>query len=116
MGFAASFNHPGGNATGVYLVTRALEAKRLELLRELLPNATVVGVLVNTTSTGQEGKVNEIQEAARALGRKVVFLDASSDRDFDAAFASLVEQHIPALLVTADGFLNTRPTSRASKC
>ena len=109
LGMTASFNRPGGNATGVYIVTRALEAKRLELLRELVPDASVIGVLVNPTGTANDEKIRQIQEAARALGREVYFVNASSDRDFDGAFATLLQQKVRALVVTPDGYLNTRP-------
>jgi putative tryptophan/tyrosine transport system substrate-binding protein len=114
LGMVASFNHPTRNATGVYIVTTALEAKRLELLRELLPDASVIGALVNPTSSENQEKLREIREAAQALGLQVYFVNASSDREFDSAFANLVQHKIHALVVTADGFLNTRPKQLAA--
>jgi len=109
IGLVASFNRPGGNATGVYVISAALEAKRLELLRELMPEAAVIGFLVNPTSPTTEVKTKEVQEAARVLGRQLYVVNASTERDFDKAFATLVQRQAGALIVTADPFFNSRP-------
>jgi putative tryptophan/tyrosine transport system substrate-binding protein len=107
-GIVESFNQPGGNATGVYVVTRGLDAKRLELLRELVPNLSVIGFLLNPTNPTTEGKVQEMRDAAHTLGQQLHVVYASSDRDFDKAFAILVGQRVGALAVTADPFFKSR--------
>ena len=91
-GFVASLNRPGGNATGVYLFTAALEPKKLELLHELVPKAVVIGVLVNPRSPNAETISKNLQEAARRLGLQIHVVNASTEGDFIAAFATLVQQ------------------------
>jgi putative tryptophan/tyrosine transport system substrate-binding protein len=105
-GLVASFNRPGGNMTGTsWLGGFTLAAKRLELLHEAAPGAAVMGALVNPTNPGAEGEVRELTEAARALGLRLHILNASTAREVDAAFATLVQQQVAAVLVTADNFL-----------
>ena len=108
MGLVASFNRPGGNLTGVATFTSGLEPKRLEFLRELVPTAGVIGALMNPTRPGAESQLRDVQDAAGALGLQIVVLNASSDRDIDAAFATLVQQRVGALLVASDPFLFNR--------
>jgi putative tryptophan/tyrosine transport system substrate-binding protein len=103
-GIVASFNRPGGNATGVYSLTSTLEAKRLELLHEVVPNAAVIAVLVNPNFSETERQLKEAQEAARVLGLKLLVLQAGSESEIHAAFATLVKQRVGALLVAADPF------------
>ena len=91
-GLVASISHPGGNATGVSLLTEAPEGKRLGLLKELAPSATVFGVLIDPNYPGHEAQVRDVQEAAHAIVRQVQFADAGNDRELEAAFATLVEQ------------------------
>ena len=105
-GIVASFNRPDGNATGVYLFTRALQAKKLELLAQLAPNAATIAVLANPNSPIVETQVKELQEAARLLGRRLIVLNASSEKEIDAAFAALVQQRANGLIVSADPFFN----------
>ena len=107
-GLVASISHPGGNATGVSLLTEAPEGKRLGLLKELAPSATVFGVLIDPNYPGHEAQVRDVQEAARAIVRQVQFANAGNDRELEAAFATLVEQGATALLVTAAPFFDTR--------
>jgi ABC-type uncharacterized transport system substrate-binding protein len=104
-GFVASFNRPGGNATGINLLLSATEAKRLGLLRELVPSATLIGVLFNSAMPTFDGQLNEIQEAARAMGQRIHVLHVTNEREIDAAFASAAELQVGALLVTADPFM-----------
>jgi putative tryptophan/tyrosine transport system substrate-binding protein len=104
----ATISHPGGNATGVSLLTEAPEGKRLGLLKELAPSATVFGVLIDPNYPGHEAQVRDVQEAARAIDRQVQFANAGNDRELEAAFATLVEQGATALLVTAAPFFDTR--------
>jgi putative tryptophan/tyrosine transport system substrate-binding protein len=107
-GLVASISHPGGNATGVSLLTEEPEGKRLGLLKELAPNATVFGVLIDPNNPGHEAQVRDVQEAARAIVRQVQFANTGNDRELEAAFATLVEQRATALLVTAAPFFDTR--------
>jgi putative ABC transport system substrate-binding protein len=107
-GFVASLSRPGGNLTGVFNFTTALEAKRLGLLRELIPAAATVGVLLNPKTPNAGKQLNEIREAARAVGQQIQILNASSDRELDRAFESLAQLHARALLVGSDPFFNSR--------
>jgi putative tryptophan/tyrosine transport system substrate-binding protein len=108
FGLVASLARPGGNATGVSLLTEASEGKRLGLLKELAPNAAVFGVLIDPNYPGHEAHKRDVQEAARAIGRQIQFANAGDDRELEAAFATLVEQGATALLVTADPFFDTK--------
>ena len=104
LGLVASLNRPGGNVTGVSFQSNALGAKRLELLRELVPSAAAIGFLVNPNNPNTDSETADVQAAARALGQQLHVENASSDRDIDAAFASFVRQQVNALSVAADGF------------
>jgi putative ABC transport system substrate-binding protein len=108
LGLIASFNRPGGNITGVSTLSPTLEAKRLGLLRELVPNAVTVAVLLNPTNPDADLQRREIQVAATAIGRPLLIFSASSESDFDTAFAAIVEQRADALLVGSDTFFNSR--------
>jgi putative tryptophan/tyrosine transport system substrate-binding protein len=99
-----SFSRPGANVTGVSYLSAALEPKRLELLRELVPHAAVFAVLANPNFQDTEAQVRELEAAARVIGQQLVILNASTEADFDTAFASMVEKRIGALLVSADPF------------
>jgi putative tryptophan/tyrosine transport system substrate-binding protein len=107
-GLVASFNRPGGNVTAVAPSNTLLSGKRLELLRELVPTATVIGVLVNPKSPDSVFQSEDTKEAARTLRQQIRVVNASSERDIDAAFAILVEHRIGALLATLDPFFDTR--------
>jgi putative ABC transport system substrate-binding protein len=104
MGLVASLNRPGGNATGVYMLTSALEPKRLELLRELVPNAEVIGVLVDPNSPDTEIQLRDLPVAAQSLGQQIRFLRAGNEGDIDAAFATLIKQKMGALVVASSPF------------
>jgi len=108
IGLVASLNRPGGNATGVSLLTTVPEAKRLGLLHELVPNAALIGVLINPNYQGAEAQSREVQDAARAIDRRIEIAMAGNDRQLEAAFGTLVQQHADALLVGADPFFGTR--------
>src|SRR6516165_6390622 len=107
-GLVTSLNRPGGNLTGVMLFIEELVAKRLELLRELIPQARVIGVLFNPNSTTAEHQMSEAQGAARTLGLELHVVRASSELDFEPAFAAFVRQRVAALMVETSPFFNSR--------
>ena len=108
LGLVASLNRPGGNVTGVSLFTVPLGAKRHELLHELVPTGTAIGVLVNQDSPNAGADIEDAEMAARVLGWQVHIVTAASAREFDGAFATLVERRIGALVVGNDQFFNSR--------
>ena len=103
-GLVASINRPGGNVTGVNVLTAAMETKRLGLLRELVPTSALMAVLVNPTNPNVETQSIDIKEAARAVDQQVIILQASTERGLDTAFVRLAELRTGALLVGADPF------------
>ena len=108
IGLVASINRPGGNVTGIHQLTAGLEAKRVGLLHELVPSATTIAVLVNPNYPDAEAQIREVQDAARTLGLQLHILKASSESDFDAAFATVIEQSAGAILIASDPFLFSR--------
>jgi putative ABC transport system substrate-binding protein len=108
VGLVSNINRPGGNLTGATFATALLGAKRLGLLRELVPDAEVIGLLVNENSTQGQEQMRDVQEAAQKLGQRLVVLSGGSDEGIDAAFASLAQQHVKALLIGADPFFDPR--------
>jgi putative ABC transport system substrate-binding protein len=108
LGLVSSLNRPGGNVTGVTFVTNTLGAKRLELLRELVPSAKVIGFLINSGNPTSEPQIRDVQSAARAFGVKALILPAGSERNIDAAFASAVQQRANAVIVGADSLFVSR--------
>jgi ABC-type uncharacterized transport system substrate-binding protein len=106
MGLVSSINRPGGNATGVSFQVSALEPKRFELLRRLLPQVSFVGVLVNPDNPNAASHVRDLKAAASPSGQQLLFLEARSVADFDVAFAMLVQKRAGALLVTSDPLFN----------
>jgi putative ABC transport system substrate-binding protein len=108
FGLVASLNRPGGNATGVNLYITETEAKRIELLRDLVPTATTLAVLMNPKTADAEIQASEVLAAARALRQQIEIMNASSELDIDTAFASLVQRKVGGLLVGADPFFNNR--------
>ena len=107
-GLVASLARPGGNLTGVSILTAELMPKRLELLSELVPQARVIALLVNPNNPNAERMMRDVQEAARAKGVQLPILKAGTESEIDAAFASLVQLHAGALVVGADPFFNSR--------
>ena len=102
LGLVAQLNRPDSNATGVTVLTGLLGAKRLELLHELIPKATVVAVLINSTNPSAETYVRETQEAARTVGQQIHTLSASTEAEIEAAFVTLAQMRAEALLVVTD--------------
>jgi putative tryptophan/tyrosine transport system substrate-binding protein len=113
-GLVASLNRPGGNSTGVTTLNVELGPKRLELLHELMPTATVVALLVNPTNASSEAISRDLQAAARALGLQLHVLHASAERDFDAAFAALIRLRAGALVIGPDIFFLARSEQLAA--
>ena len=108
VGLVTSISRPGGNVTGIHQLTTGLEAKRLGLLHELAPNVTTMAVLVNPDYPDAGIQIKEVEEAARTLGLRLHILKARIESDFDAAFATIVQQRAGALLVASDPFLFSR--------
>jgi ABC-type uncharacterized transport system substrate-binding protein len=107
-GLVASFNRPGGNLTGVSVITNTLWPKRMELLRELLPATPLIALLVNPTNLGHLSATRELNDAARKLGQEVLILPASVEADFETTFAALVEKRANALIVSDDALFTNR--------
>jgi putative ABC transport system substrate-binding protein len=108
-GLVDSFNHPGGNATGVYLLLTGLETKKLGLLLEVVPRTNVIAALINpSNATAPETQSRDLQAAARTLGRQIQIFNASSERDIDSAFAAITRLRAGALLVGADPFFTSQ--------
>ena len=107
-GLVASLARPGGNATGAINFSPVVTAKRLELLRQLLPAGSPIAVLINPTDPNNEAVLREVQEAARAIGQPIHVVNAGSERDFDAAFAEIVQHQDSALFVIADPLYTSR--------
>jgi len=108
IGLVASLNRPGGNATGVSLLTTAPEAKRLGLLHQVVPDAPVIGVLINPSSPLADDQKQEVRKAGNAVDRRVEIATPAEEQQLEPAFASLVERQATALLVSADPFFDTR--------
>jgi putative ABC transport system substrate-binding protein len=108
FGLVDSLNRPGGNITGITLIASETVAKRLELLLELVPTAATIGVLANLKHPITKPQLTELQAAVRALGRELHVLNASTESDFETAFAAADRQYIDALLVAADPFFDDR--------
>jgi putative tryptophan/tyrosine transport system substrate-binding protein len=108
LGLVSSLNRPGGNITGVTFFINTLGAKRLELLRGLVPSATVIGFVVNPSNPTSESQISDVQAAARAHGIELLILNAGSERDIDAAFTSFVQKRANAIILGADGFFLSR--------
>jgi putative ABC transport system substrate-binding protein len=107
-GLVAALNHPGGNITGVNILTIEMAAKRVGFLHDLLPASLVIAHLVNPNFASTEDAIQEVETAAGRLGLTIVLLKASSESDINAAFASIREKQIGALLVNSDAFFNNR--------
>jgi putative tryptophan/tyrosine transport system substrate-binding protein len=109
LGLVASLPRPGGNATGINFFTAEVMAKRLGLLRELVPAAARIAVLVNPANFGRGALTRtELEPAARVLGLQVQFYDASTNPEIDAAYATLVREPPDALFVSSDAFFSSR--------
>jgi putative tryptophan/tyrosine transport system substrate-binding protein len=110
LGLAASYNRPGRNATGMSILTTTLEPKRLGLLRELVPGAAAIGVLVNPDFPPASDQISDVEAAARAIGVAVRVFRANDEREIDLAFDDMVRQRIDALAVAGSPFFDTQRT------
>jgi putative ABC transport system substrate-binding protein len=113
-GLVASLSRPGHNVTGVSLFTSLLVAKRLELLHELVPTATIIAFLVNPTNSNAQPDIRVAQTAAARVGQQLVVLNASTENEIDTAFATLVQRQATALLVNTDSFFLARRNQLAT--
>jgi putative tryptophan/tyrosine transport system substrate-binding protein len=109
LGIVASFNRPGGNATGVSILNNELAPKLLELLHELLPKDTVVGFLINPNNASGANLSRQMQTAGETMGQQVHVVNASNEGEFEQAFATLAQVGARALVVSGDPFFNARP-------
>jgi ABC-type uncharacterized transport system substrate-binding protein len=115
LGLVANLNRPGGNVTGVTQLNSVVAPKRLELLHELLPTATVMALLVNPTDSAlAETTARDLQTAAHSLGLKLHVLNASTERDFDAVFAKLIELRAGGLVTGSGAFFAARSEQLAA--
>ena len=107
-GLVASLNRPGGNVTGVNIITAELEAKRLELLSRVVPATAPIAVLINPDSPVAQNQIKDVQAAAPLIGRQILIFNVSNTGDLGPAFTTLVERRAGGLLVAADPFFNDR--------
>jgi putative ABC transport system substrate-binding protein len=108
VGLVATLNRPAGNVTGVTQFTNALIAKRLELLRELVPGVALIGVLMNSDNPNLDINTRDLQAAARAIGQQILIVRASRERGFEAAFTALAKEKAGALFIGPDAFFQSR--------
>jgi putative ABC transport system substrate-binding protein len=108
LGLVDSINMPGGNVTGITFLAIMLDSKRLELLRELVPNAAVVAALVNPRNPATEVVLPDVQASARAAGQQLIVLNASTESEIDTAFSTLGERKAAGLTIIADPFFVSR--------
>jgi putative ABC transport system substrate-binding protein len=113
-GLVESINHPGRNITGITMIAGALEPKRLELLREIAPKTTVVHILVNPNNAGVLQDIPTVAAAAGKLGLGFEVMQAGTESEIDAAFATMFREHVQALMVANDGFLTSRSAQIAA--
>ena len=114
IGLVASLSHPGGNMTGVTLLSVEVGPKLLELLHDVVPKATIIALLVNPTNPNVETQSRSLQAAALKLGLQLHILNASTERDFDAVFAKLHELRTDALMIAQDGLFNIKSEQLAA--
>ena len=107
-GLVASLNRPGGNATGVSFLSSAVGTKRLELLRQLVPKAAALAMLVDPNTADAERERRDVQAATQAIGQELTVVDVSSDRDIETAFPTFVQRGAGALFVGIGAFFNSR--------
>lgn len=107
-GLVESLNRPGGNVTGIAMLTIELDAKRMDLLREMVPAADVIGALMDASRPEAAAQLKSVQAAAQTVGRQLVIASAANEGEFEAAFRSLVNQRAGAVLVVASPLFTSR--------
>jgi ABC-type uncharacterized transport system substrate-binding protein len=110
LGLVTNLNRPGGNITGIAMMTLEIETKRLELLHELAPASTLLAILLNPSNAQAQTQEREAQQAARVIGRQVLVLKAGTEHEIEMAFAALVRERAGALLVGGDTFFTSQAT------
>jgi putative ABC transport system substrate-binding protein len=113
-GLVASFNRPGSNVTGITSLNSEVASKRLELLHELVPKTSTIGLLVNEASGIAHVNIADMEAASRSLGLQILALNASSNDEIDEAFATLAQRRVGALVLTADSLFNARSQQLAA--
>jgi len=113
LSLVTSLNRPSGNVTGIYVLNVAVTGKRLELLRESVPTARVIGYLANPKSAATAPETKELHEAARALGVELRVLNAANESEIDTAFATLAKERSVPLVVSSDNLFTDRPVRLA---
>jgi putative ABC transport system substrate-binding protein len=108
LGFVTSLSRPDGNLTGLTFLTETLEAKRLEVMRELVPRAAIMGALVNPNNPNSGNTIKDLQDGARTIGVQLHIAIVGNEQDFEPAFAALAQKQVSALDVTGDGFLQSQ--------
>jgi putative ABC transport system substrate-binding protein len=108
LGLVESFSRPGGNVTGVTLLTNLMEPKRLGLLRELVPGVPLIGVLLNPNFAQATVQLQQIEDAARSIDQRITIANVSTDEQLEAAFAAFASERVGGLLVAADPYFDTR--------
>ena len=114
VGLVASLNRPGGNATGFSFYTSALVPKRLELVRELVPQAQIIAFLVNPTNPVAEGDTQDMEDAARSVGQRIMVVRAKNEAEINAAFATTAQQGAGAVVVDVDAYFSQRRNQLAA--
>jgi putative ABC transport system substrate-binding protein len=114
LGLVTSFNRPGGNITGIAILGVALEAKRLEMLHELVPTAKLIGVVVNPKNPQFEIQTDELAAASRSTGQEILVLKASTNSEIDDAFATLADRRAGAVIIGQDTFFTSQPIQFAA--
>jgi putative ABC transport system substrate-binding protein len=114
VGLVASMNRPGSNATGVSFYTSTLGPKRLELLRELIPQVNTIALLVNPTNPVTQGDIKDMEEAAGSIGQRLIIVSASTENEIETAFAEMARDRVDAIIVNVDAFFASRRHQLAS--
>jgi putative tryptophan/tyrosine transport system substrate-binding protein len=114
LGLVASLNRPGGNITGIAILGVALEAKRLEMLHEIVPAAKLIAVLINPKNPQVEIQTDELAAASRTAGREIILLKASNNLEIDAAFEALADRGVGAVIIGQDTFFTSQPAQFAA--
>ncbi len=116
LGIVASLNRPGGNITGVNFFAVEVASKRLELLIEVVPTVTVIGLLTNPNNPRTDVEIRQLQAAARTVGKQILVVKASGERDFDVAFETLVQERVPPSRFSSVGASNWSHSRRGMRC